>query len=162
MNKSNHSNHICDICDKEYTNRQNLWRHKKTHINQDCVFLPPYNSKSPPDNSKSPPDNSESPPDNSKSPPDNSGSNFNNLSCKYCNKKFTRIDNLTRHINSRCSKKQENNLEDTIKKQTDELNQLKLLMFEQSTQLKSIISELINKNCKVHLALKSHEALDKL
>jgi hypothetical protein len=150
MNKSNHSNHICDICDKEYTHRQNLWRHKRTHINHNCAFLHP-------DNSKSPPDNSKSPPDNSKSPPDNSKSNFNNLSCKYCNKKFTRIDNLTRHINSRCSKKQENNLEDTIKKQTDELNQLKLLMFEQSTQLKSIISELINKNCKVH-----HKTLQKI
>ena len=150
MNKSNHSNHICDICNKEYTNRQNLWRHKKTHINQDRVFLPP-------DNSKLPPDNSKLPTDNSKLPPNNSKSIFNNLSCKYCNKKFTRIDNLTRHINSRCSKKQENNLEDTIKKQSDELNQLKSLMFEQSTQLKSIISELINKNCKVH-----HKTLQKI
>jgi hypothetical protein len=143
MNKSNHNNHICDVFNKQYAHRQNLWRHKKTHIKNEHIFLHPNNSKSPPDHSKSPPDNSNSSPDNTKS-------NFNILSCKYCNKKFTRIDNLTRHINSRCSKKQENNLEDTIKKQTDELNQLKSLMLEQSTQLKSIISKLINKNCKVH------------
>jgi hypothetical protein len=135
--------YVCNICNKIYKNKSGIWKHNNKYHKDSCKLNVNHNSKSPPDNSKSPPDNSKS--------------NFNNLSCKYCNKKFTRIDNLTRHINSRCSKKQENNLEDTIKKQTDELNQLKLLMFEQSTQLKSIISELINKNCKVH-----HKTLQKI
>ena len=129
MNKSNHCNHTCDICNKEYTNRQNLWRHKKTHHSNTILQ----------NTSNLPPNNSNLPPNNSNLPPNNSKPILNNLSCKYCNKKFTRIDNLTRHLNCRCSKKQENNLEDTIKKQADEL-----------IQLKSLISDLINKNCKVH------------
>jgi protein-arginine kinase activator protein McsA len=109
---------VCEICNKTYKNKSGIWKHKKIHNKKEHIFLPPDNSKSPPDNSKL---------------------ILNILSCKYCNKTFTRIDNLNRHINSRCSKKQENNLEDTIKKQSDELN-----------NLKSIISELINKKCKIH------------
>ncbi len=150
MNKSNHSSHVCDICNKSYSSRQNLWRHKKSHTDNDKPIITPYTTIIPPMSS----------PDNSKLTPNNSKEN-SNLSCKYCNKIFSRIDNLNRHINFRCSKKQLINsedinetlnetLKDTIKKQANELNQLKSLMIEQSTQLKSIISDLMNKNCKVH------------
>ena len=153
MNTSSHSSYICDICNNSYSSRQNLWRHKQSHTKNNDKVSPPSNSKSTPCNLISPPENLKLTPITFKS---NSKSDFK-LVCKYCNKKFTRIDNLNRHINLRCSKKEETTLKestevlkDTIKKQADELNQIKSLMVEQNTHLKSIISDLINKNCKVH------------
>ena len=143
MSLLNECTFICKTCNKNYKSKQSLWNHNNKFHNIEHINITPNNSNITPNNSNITPNNSNITPNNSKS-------NFNNLSCKYCNKKFTRIDNLSRHINSRCSKKQETNLEDTIQKQTDELNQLKSVMFEQNTQLKSIISDLINKNCKVH------------
>jgi len=67
--------------------------------------------------------------------------------CEYCNKTFSRIDNLNRHINFRCK----------AKKNKDSLlyenNKLKLIIEKQSEEIKevkSIITDLLNKNCKVH------------
>ncbi len=73
--------------------------------------------------------------------------------CEYCNYEFTRVDSLKKHY-SRCkSKKSPNNifnenneLKTIIKQQNEKIDK----QSEELTQIKSILNELINKNCKVH------------
>ncbi len=140
MIKSNHNDYNCDICDKTYVNRQNLWRHMKIHRNSDNL----KNSKTPPVNSASLQNNSKSLQNNCKKTL--SDTLIDNIICKYCNKIFTRHDNLTRHINLRCKKKCTDIL-------LDENNMLKQIIEKQSEELKEVktmISNLLNKNCKVH------------
>lgn len=71
----------------------------------------------------------------------------NKYNCKYCDIKFTRKDSLKKH-NNRCKNRnnslnilQEKNniLEKQIKHQTEEIN-----------EMKSILSEIINKKAKIH------------
>ncbi len=140
MKKSNHNDYQCDICDKKYVNRQNLWRHMKIHNNNDKL----ENSKIPPTNSNLLQNNSKSLQNNCKTI--SSDTLINNIICKYCNKIFTRQDNLTRHINLRCKKKCTDIL-------LDENTMLKQIIEKQSEELKEVktmISDLLNKNCKVH------------
>jgi len=40
MNPCSHNNHICEVCNKQYSNRQNLWRHKKIHHNINTAKTP--------------------------------------------------------------------------------------------------------------------------
>ncbi len=37
MTTRNHNIYVCDICNKTYSNRQNLWRHGKSHNKNDKV-----------------------------------------------------------------------------------------------------------------------------
>jgi hypothetical protein len=82
----------CLWCDKAYTNKSNLNRHLKqkhppisTNFHQNSTKIPPFYTKNPPKNMVS------------------------SLSCKYCDKEFTRPDSLKRHINHRCKEKKEMN-----------------------------------------------------
>jgi len=88
--------------------------------------------------------------------------------CKKCKKEFNNYQNRWRHEKT-CKKNisvDENELlKNTIIKQTEELNLIKSLMYKQEQQneeMKKILMELINKNCKVHPGSKNHEALDKV
>jgi len=93
----------CKICNKNYKSYQSLWNHNhKYHDNdnhnqpQSDHILTHFNHKNP-------------------------HSATNNLSCNYCNKIFSRIDSLNRHLKT-CKIKNEqeviskSNLEETIKK----------------------------------------------
>jgi hypothetical protein len=73
--------------------------------------------------------------------------NIKKIICEYCNFEFTRIDSLKKHYN-RCKQKagtinvlQEKNeiLEKKLEQTTEELN-----------NIKSLLLEFMNKNCKVH------------
>ena len=124
--------YVCNLCNKIYKNKSGVWKHNKKYHNKITTILTPNNSNSTPNNSNLTPNNSNLTP--------------NKFICKYCNKKFTRIDNLNRHINLRCNNKHTNNLE-------EENLQLKDALIKQSNELKEVkllISDLINKNCKVH------------
>jgi hypothetical protein len=121
--------YVCNICNKKYKNKSGIWKHNNKYHNK---LITPNNSESTPTQLQITPNNSDSTP--------------NKFICKYCNKKFTRIDNLNRHINLRCNNKHTNNLE-------EENLQLKDALIKQSNELKEVkllISDLINKNCKVH------------
>ena len=122
----------CDICNKSYKDKSGLWYHNNKNHNKILTILTPNQLQITPNNSKSTLNQLQITP--------------NKFICKYCNKKFTRIDNLNRHINFRCNNKHTNNLEeenvklkDALIKQSNELKEVKLL-----------ISDLMNKNCKVH------------
>ena len=93
----------CKICNKIYKSYQSLWNHNhKYHDNenhnppQSDHILPHFDHKNP-------------------------HSTTNNLSCNHCNKIFSRIDSLNRHIKT-CKIKNDqeviskSNLEETIKK----------------------------------------------
>jgi len=135
--KNNNDVYLCEICNKTYKNRDGIWKHNiKYHGNN--------NSKK----QLKPPNVETITPETSNTTPSVlSTTNLNNLSCKYCNKTFSRIDNLNRHINFRCKAK--------INKDSllNENNKLKLIIEKQSEEMKevkSILTDLLNKNCKVH------------
>jgi hypothetical protein len=137
MNKSNHSNHICDICNKEYTHRQNLWRHKRTHSIDDDSQI----SSNLLQNASELLKNSSNLLSNS------SNKQIKKLNCDNCDKIFSRIDNLKRH-KLKCDKyKADQNSKDEI------IDTLK----EEINNIKSMLMDVLNKNCKVH-----HKTLQKI
>ncbi len=140
---------ICDLCDKNYTSYQSIWNHfKKFH--PDNLEEP---IKKPLEILPNPPELLKKPLELLKNTPDSL--NVNNHTCEYCKRVFTRKDNLVRHINNKCKKKdliineyeilkKENiELKEQIQKQT---NNMQLEMDELRKQL----LDLMNKNCKVH------------
>ena len=136
--------YVCNICNKIYKNKSGIWKHNKKYHNNESFNLTPINSNLTPINSNL-------------TPIVSSVNNFitNNLSCNYCNKIFNRIDNLTRHTKFRCKKKinadillnENNKLKLIIEKQSEEIEK----QSEEIEKVKSMISNLLNKNCKVHL-----------
>jgi hypothetical protein len=100
----------CDVCHKYYKSYQSLWNHKKK-----------IHSKSPQDNSNKPQDNSKSPQINSII----SNEPINKLTCKYCSKIYSRMDNLNRHIKA-CKLKEDNTNNETaeLKKEIVELKKM--------------------------------------
>jgi uncharacterized Zn-finger protein len=72
--------------------------------------------------------------------------------CNRCNKEFTRKDNLARHEltcnkNNKINYIQENEiLKETVQKQSEKLEK----QSEEIKEVKSMLMDLMNKNCKVH------------
>jgi DNA-directed RNA polymerase subunit RPC12/RpoP len=126
----NKKSYFCNNCQKTYKNYRSLWNHNKkyhkiindTDIN-DALQITPNTSSSPPNHSKITP--------------------FV-YKCKFCNKNFSRIDNLHRHENSRCK-----NNNDIIKQNSDLKEELVILKSELS-ELKKILLNKMNKQCKTH------------
>ena len=73
---------------------------------------PPKTSENPPKTSEHPPKTSEHPPKTSEHPPE--------MECKSCGKKFTRNDNLQRHIKYRCVKDEIATLREQLAKKDEE------------------------------------------
>ena len=90
-------NFICPKCNKEFNKKSNYVDHtenKKKPCDKSDLLVPPKSSNPPPISSdfidiliKEP------------------EANNNNCVCTYCDKMFTRIDNLQRHLNGRCKSK---------------------------------------------------------
>ncbi len=131
--------YICKICDKQYSSRQNLWK----HTNNKHSDLYTKKSQS---NTKSTQNHACNPIIITKKSQNNTNIIVKNQ-CNYCYKILSRHDSLKRH-EIKCKNK--NNSSSKIE---DENNELKTIIKQQSeelTQIKSILNELINKNCKVH------------
>jgi hypothetical protein len=76
--------------------------------------------------------------------------NTNNLLCKYCNKTYSRIDNLNRHINNFCKKNNKQTIDELIGV-VDSTEKLRFLE-EENEMLKEELEELRQSNtqlCKV-------------
>ena len=142
MNKSNHSNHICDICNKEYTNRQNLWRHKKTHIKTYCKSTVSQNE------------------DFGSHPPIivsqktaildlHKASNVIiekiGYSCEFCGTIYVHRQSKYKH-QIKCRKKTNENI--TLKTQL--LEKEKENLQKQLDDIKKVLMDVMNKNCKIH------------
>ena len=96
--------YICPNCDKQFNRKSNYDNHtinKKKPCNKSHFIVPPKSSVIPPITS-----NIASKTDNIidiivKRP----DTNDDCCICSYCEKSFTRIDNLQRHLNGRCKSK---------------------------------------------------------
>jgi uncharacterized protein (DUF3084 family) len=107
----------CSECSKYYKSYQSLWNHKKKFHS----ILPQNNSIS----SKS----------SSIKPQNNSIMSLNKLLCEYCNKIYSRIDNLNRHKKNCKSKEILINQNDEIIKQQNEIIKQNSEIIKQNEEL---------------------------
>ena len=121
----------CNICNKFYVSYKSLWNHNKkfhTNIINTCSDLPQKSSVLPQKSSVLPPISYE-----------------NNLICIYCNKHYSRLDNIKRHYNT-CKKNINNgkiNIPFDIKNNLEKME-------KENIEIKNMLKELLEKNCKIH------------
>jgi hypothetical protein len=132
--------HNCDICNFSSKQKNDLLRHLNTkkHLNKDKGYVV-YKEKNLILHHKIPQTTTFSPQNTTFSPHHNNKKLFN---CKYCNKDYSRIDSLNRHIKNICKKKTEL---DKIKSENSQIieKQNKIIKI-QSNQ----ITKLLEKNGK--------------
>jgi hypothetical protein len=134
--------HYCESCNKTYKTYKTFWYHNKTQhkiINDNDI------DDNPPKNLEIPEINLDQPVKNLKIPENDLGdSNKIQYSCEFCNKKFTRIDNMHVHQSNSCKKKL------IIIKENEELK-IKLSNIDlQLEELKKLLLVKMNKECKAH------------
>ena len=122
--------HKCEICNFSSKQKNDFNRHLKTkkHLNN-VKHYEADNEKILANPLKNPLNSSFSPQKSSQIS-DHKNNKF--VNCKYCNKEFTRSDNLNRHIEKSCKEKKEfdkmenknNELHQIIKSQTKQINKL--------------------------------------
>ena len=152
------SKYYCHICSKQYSCRQSLYSHNKKFHPRPQPHFTIDNAISTPNNAISTPNNAISTPNNAISTP-----NKKKHICEYCNKRYTRIDIVTRHKKI-CKQKhkivnKDNDLlkaqiqkeieieKENMKKEMEREN--KLLKME-IKQMKKDMMEMINKQYKIH------------
>lgn len=158
MENSNPRCYICEKCKKEYTNRQNLWRHKqKYHKNETNEIEINENHNHIYNHERNPNDYIVNPKDNldnhSNNHSDNETENQKQKkekewACKKCNKKFNCYQNRWRHEKN-CNEN-EKNIHD---KKDQIIMELKKTISEQDIKIEKIKKELMDimkKECKVH------------
>ncbi len=138
-------NYKCPKCYKTYTTKRSLSR----HVNSFCkvkLNIENLQHQNPPNSQKQTPNSHQNPPNSQKQTPNSHQNDItindeDRPTCKYCLKKFSRIDSLNRHIKSRCNQQKEIeedrekiyqslldemvNMKNQINKLTDENNSLK-------------------------------------
>ena len=122
--------HKCEICNFSSKFNNDLFRHLKTkkHLNNEKNYEE-ENLEKPCKNHKIPLNTTLSPHNTTKSEDPENKKLFN---CKYCNKDYSRIDSLNRHIEKICKEKKELDkmenekieLHEIIKTQTKQINKL--------------------------------------
>ena len=103
----------CIVCNKpiSYSNWSKHTKTKKHLKNLEEYNNQPEPTSNQPNNTNLTPNNTNLTPNNTNLTPNNTNltpnnTNTNKLQCSYCNKKFSRIDSKTRHINkNRCKVK---------------------------------------------------------
>ncbi len=134
--------YYCESCNKTYKTYKTFWYHNKTQhkiINDnDIDDIPPKSSEITPISSILPPKSSDLLQNNIND--DNNLYDNLELKCEYCNKKFSRIDNLKRHESDRCKKKA------LIIKENEKLQ----LALSEIAELKKLLLVKMNKECKAH------------
>jgi len=128
---SSSCHHYCEICEKNYSSRQSLYRHKKTIHGLNDKKSPksnPFQGKSHPKVTQN--DYNGHPKVNMQEM--NEDEIVSHLFCKYCNKKYKFKQGKSRH-EKKCPKREDT---DSIKKEYD--------------TLKHELLKLIKRNCKIH------------
>ncbi len=115
---------ICKICNKNYKSYQSLWNHNHKYHTTIIHITPQSNHKNPHFDHKNP------------------HSTTNNLSCNHCNKIFSRIDSLNRHIKT-CKIK---NDQEVISKSNLEETIMKIIKNEMKNNKKSTTNIRVNGN----------------
>lgn len=122
----------CNVCNKYYKSYQSLWNHKKKFhsiLTQNNLYLPEDNSISPHNNSNI------------------IVESINKLTCKYCSKIYSRMDNLNRH-KKKCKLKEEiyNQNEELIKQNNEIIKNQKELLKQNSELIKTGITPTTTNN----------------
>ena len=116
----------CNICNKNYKSKKSLYVHNHK-----------YHKKITQNNSNIP--------QNTSILPQNTSKKINKMvRCKYCNKKFNRLDNMNRHMKI-CKVKNEKE-KSIILKMEKEKNKYK----DEIKRLKERLRDKMNKSCKMH------------
>ncbi len=123
-------NHICTICLKNFSRKSDFIYHIEKK-KKPCV----QKYQVPPETLQDPPENLQNPPKNLQDPPVNTI-----FCCEFCKQTFKRKDNLKRHLDNRCKKKLEHDINDEsdsdkdIRKENKELKkeieELKKMFYE--------------------------------
>jgi len=112
----------CSTCNRNYNSYQSLWNHnKKYHISKELQIVPVKSEIEP-----------------VKPEIDTY------YICEYCNKQFTRLNNMKRHTLNRCKKRNEIIQENIILKEKLENIEIELI------ELKNEMKILMTKQCKTH------------
>ncbi len=132
--------YICNLCEKTYKTSQSLCNHKKIyHKNNNNLTQ-----------------------ENSTSPQNNSNETQispllidilieqDNKTCKHCNKIYSRVDNLTRHLKTCKSKENIIKENEELKKELCDIKQDNKAMKQSLDELKKMILDMMNKKCKMH------------
>ncbi len=134
--------YTCNLCNKIYKSYKSLWFHKYKYHNNDSI--------SPQKTSCITQNNSNNTHLSSNSIQENNIIENDQLTCEYCKNKYSRLDNLNRHIKT-CKVK------DNIIKENKELikqNEEKDKQIEEIKQsfekFKKQMIDMINKQCKMH------------
>ena len=97
-------NYICPKCNKVFNRKSNYDNHtlnKKNPCDKSNFIVPPNSAKPPPKSANFKPDFIEHLLKETLQP-----NNDNNCICTYCEKSFTRIDSLKKHLKGRCKSKE--------------------------------------------------------
>ena len=119
----------CNICDKSYKDKSGIWYHNKKYHFQPQLIASPINTKTPQKTTKK-----------HQITPKVSLPNNNKFECKHCFNIFSRNDSLNRHY-TRCKIKKSNQIS------KDEIIDM---LKEEINNVKSMLMDVLNKNCKVH------------
>ena len=128
----------CNICNKLYSTRQNLWKHnQKFHNNNDCEKTATDCEKTVVDCEKTANDC-----EITQKPSIFIQNNSENIiKCCFCNKIFTRRNNLNVHIKKSCKQKKINAVEQDKEKQ---------FMMNEINNMKNQLTQLLNEKAKIH------------
>ncbi len=130
-------NYICPKCNKEFNKKCNYVDHtenKKNACDKSDFLVPPNSAKPPPKSANFKPDFMDFLLKEPEQP-----NNDNKCICTYCEKSFTRIDSLKKHLNGRCKSKENH----------DELEKLKEDMKFLMENYKNIEIENVNLKNKI-------------
>jgi hypothetical protein len=149
MNPCSHNNHICEVCNKQYSNRQNLWRHKKIHTeNQRKSII----SQTGNFGSHIPVIVSHKTAISDLQEDSNVIIEKIGYSCEFCGTIYTHRQSKYKH-QIKCREKTNKNI--ILKNQlleNEKENNIKTIdnLQKQLDDVKKTLIEIINKNCKVH------------
>ena len=124
----------CNTCDRNYNSYQSLWNHnKKFHISKELQNAPIELQNAPIKLQKA--------------PVKLELEIDTYYTCEYCNQPFTRLNNMKRHTNNRCKKKNQIIQENIkLKEKLEKLENIETELIELKKQMKLIMT----KQCKTH------------
>jgi hypothetical protein len=140
--------HYCPICKRKYTCRQNLYNHNKKFHKKS---FPTFSKRDKPNNTFSPQNNTSSPHNNTSTLHNNTSTLQNTHNCTYCNKCYSRIDSLNRHLKickDKNNKIEQLKEENKILKKQIEIDNIK--MKEEMKQMRKELMGFINEKYKIH------------
>ena len=121
----------CTTCSKNYNSYQSLWNHnKKFHTSKELQNAPIELQNAPIKLQKA--------------PVKLELEIDTYYTCEYCNQQFTRLNNMKRHTNNRCKKKNQ------IIQENIKLKEKLENMEKEFTELKTEMKILMTKQCKTH------------